>query len=137
MIPGSDAQSISQSIAQAPKAPGVDSTAAGMDAIGQMTLSMLVVVGLILACYWLIKRLNSGTGLAKKHLKVVSSSLVGAKERVVIVEVRDTWLVLGVGNGNVNKLHELPKPDDLPEEAPSPLSSFATRLSEMRTKDRP
>ncbi|WP_256251629.1 flagellar biosynthetic protein FliO, partial [Burkholderia ubonensis] len=41
-------------------------------------------------------------------LKVVSSVAVGAKESATIVEIGDTWLVLGVAPGNVRLLHTLP-----------------------------
>lgn len=135
MIPGPDVHTISQTISQAPQAPGVGSSAA-MDGLGQLTLAMVVVVGMIFACFWVVKRLNNGTGLAKKHMKVVSSSMVGAKERVVIVEVKDTWLVLGVGNGNVNKLHELPKPEDELPGTTTPTATFGAKLSELISKNR-
>jgi flagellar protein FliO/FliZ len=45
-------------------------------------------------------------------VKVVGTTAVGARERVVVVEVDDTWLLLGVGGGNVRLLHSQPKPAD-------------------------
>lgn len=135
MMPVTDIHPLSQSTTQAPQAPGVGS-GAGMDGLGQLTLSMVVVIALIFACFWIIKRLNNGTGLAKKHMKVVSSSMVGAKERVVIVEVKNTWLVLGVGNGNVNKLHELPKPEEEQPATTTRPATFGAKLSELISKNR-
>lgn len=38
----------------------------------------------------------------------MSSVAVGAKESATIVEIGDTWLVLGVAPGNVQLLHTLP-----------------------------
>lgn len=126
-------------IANTPVAPVTESTSMGMAVLGQTSLSLLVVVGMILGCYWVIKRCTNGTGLSRKHLKVVSSSMVGTKERVVIVEIKDTWLVLGVGNGNVNKLHVLPKPEDAGQDLEqAQLPRFADRLKEiMRPQPRP
>lgn len=120
-------------------APVADPTSMGMAVLGQTSLSLIVVVGMILGCYWVIKRFTNGTGISRKHLKIVSSSMVGTKERVVIVEIKNTWLVLGVGNGTVNKLHELPKPDDAGENVEqSKSTSFADRLKEtMRPQSRP
>ncbi|OYY59937.1 MAG: flagellar protein FliO, partial [Hydrogenophilales bacterium 28-61-11] len=43
-------------------------------------------------------------------VKVVSSTAVGSRERVVLIEVEDTRLLLGVGGGNVRLLHTLPRP---------------------------
>jgi flagellar protein FliO/FliZ len=36
---------------------------------------------------------------------------VGQRERVVLVEVADTWLVIGVAPGHVTALHSMPKGD--------------------------
>ncbi|WP_274644497.1 flagellar biosynthetic protein FliO [Pseudomonas serbica] len=126
-------------IANTPVAPVAESTSMGMAVLGQTSLSLVVVVGMILGCYWVIKRCTNGAGISRKHLKIVSSSMVGTKERVVIVEVKNTWLVLGVGNGTVNKLHELPKPEDSGQELEqAQLPRFADRLKEMmRPQSRP
>jgi flagellar protein FliO/FliZ len=43
---------------------------------------------------------------------VVGSTAVGTRERVVVVEVDGTWLLLGVGGGNVRLLHSQPRPAD-------------------------
>ena len=39
-------------------------------------------------------------------MKQIASTSLGPKERVVVVEINDTWLVLGVGGGQISKLHE-------------------------------
>jgi flagellar protein FliO/FliZ len=126
-------------IVNTPMAPTTDATSMGMAVLGQTSLSLIVVVGMILGCYWVIKRCTNGAGASRKHLKVVSSSMVGTKERVVIVEIKDTWLVLGVGNGTVNKLHQLPKPEDAGKDLEqAQLPRFADRLKEiMRPQSRP
>lgn len=84
-----------------------------ISALGQTMFALMVVLGIILALFYLVRWFTNGASHSRKHLTVISSSMVGAKERVVIVDVEGTWLVLGVGNGNVNKLHELPSPDHL------------------------
>ena len=37
--------------------------------------------------------------------------MVGPRERVVVVEVENTWLLLGVGAGQVRLLDKRDKPD--------------------------
>ena len=59
---------------------------------------------------------------AGQTLKLVASRAVGAKERVVVLELEDTWLVLGVGGGKVTKLHERPAPERPPAPEPAPTS---------------
>jgi flagellar protein FliO/FliZ len=103
----------------------------GLAIIGQSILSLVVVVGVILLLGYVVKRATNGTTRSKRHLKVVGSTMVGSKERVVIVEVENTWLLLGVGNGTVNKLHELPKPAISEEAEPAVLKgTFAERFTQ-------
>lgn len=66
---------------------------------------------LILFIGWIAKR----TGLApqaknNKLLKITSSCQVGRSEKVVIVEVDNTWLVLGVTAHSITPLHTLSAP---------------------------
>lgn len=104
----------------------------GLAVFGQTFLSLMFVVGIILLLGYLIKRMTNGTKASKRHLKVVCSTMVGSKERVVIVEVENSWLVLGVGGGNVNKLHELPKPEEVavPEIENTLEGTFAQRFAQ-------
>jgi flagellar protein FliO/FliZ len=46
-------------------------------------------------------------------LKVVASTTLGPRERVVVVEIADSWLVLGVTAAAVSTLERLPKRADL------------------------
>jgi len=110
----------------------------GMAAFGKTALVLIVMVGLIVLCGWLLKRFGPGqAGGAGQTLKVVASRAVGAKERVVVVELDDTWLVLGVGGGQVTKLHERPAPEPAPESRPAsgepainPDAPFARRFAQ-------
>ena len=70
-------------------------------------------------------------GGSSNLLHVISSASVGARERVVVVEIGDSWLVVGVAPGSVNALMTLPKGETLPA-APSVLNtSFAASLKQL------
>ncbi|MBI6882550.1 flagellar biosynthetic protein FliO [Pseudomonas putida] len=84
----------------------------GWAAYGQSILSLVVVVGVILLIGYFLRRLSSGTGTNRSRFKVVGSASVSPKVRLMIVDVEGTRLVLGIGDGNVTKLHELPVPPD-------------------------
>jgi flagellar protein FliO/FliZ len=73
-------------------------------------LSLVLILGGFIAIAWFARRYLPGMG-AQGAVKVVGTTAVGARERVVVVEVDHTWLLLGVGGGNVRLLHTLPKPD--------------------------
>ena len=111
---------------QAPAGPGLFGA----------VFALMLVLGLILALAWLLRRLP-GTGFRQAEgLRVVASAQLGAKERVVVLEVGGRQLLLGVAGNGVSMLHELPEP--LPQ-APAPklpslkeLPNFAQLLSQLR-----
>lgn len=107
-------------------------TLLGLAALGKTAFALLLVVGVIVLCAWLIRRLAPGQAGAGQHLKVIASRAVGPKERVVIVALEDTWLVLGVGGGQVTKLDQRPAPATPPPPAADPVAptSFAARFAQ-------
>lgn len=80
----------------------------GFGAVLQTLVGLVVVIGLVFGCAWLARRFGFQPVRRGGPLKVVASVAVGGKESATIVEVGDTWLVLGVAPGNVRLLHTLP-----------------------------
>ncbi|MDB5803649.1 MAG: flagellar biosynthetic protein FliO [Betaproteobacteria bacterium] len=76
-----------------------------------------LVLGLIAVCAWIAKRIGPGRIAGGQAIKFVASQSVGSRERVVIVEVNQQWLVLGVAPGRVSTLSQMDKPA-APAEAP-------------------
>ncbi|WP_175731290.1 flagellar biosynthetic protein FliO [Burkholderia ambifaria] len=79
----------------------------GVGAVLQTLVGLAVVIGLVFGCAWLARRFGFQPARRGGPLKVVSSVGLGAKESATIVEIGDTWLVLGVAPGNVRLLHTL------------------------------
>lgn len=104
----------------------------GWAVFGQTFLALIIVIAAILLIGYGLRKLTNGTALSRRHIKVVGSAMVGTKERVVIIEIKDRWLVLGVGNGNVTKLDKLPKPDEViaPEPENELNGTFAQRFGQ-------
>lgn len=75
----------------------------------QMFLALIGVLALLFACLWILKKLTTQRGAAAGLLRVIAATAVGTRERVVIVEVGSTWLVLGVAPGQVSTLAEIPR----------------------------
>jgi len=90
----------------------------------QAGLGLAVVIGLIFLLAWVARRFGLQPPGNGKLLKVVSSVMVGQRERVVVVEIGDAWLVLGVAGGHVRALHTLPA-GQLPTAPATPLAAFA------------
>jgi flagellar protein FliO/FliZ len=98
--------------------------------LAQISFSLLMVLACIVAVAWLLKRMNltrQGTG---NLLKVIGSVAIGQRERVVLVEVNDTWLVVGVGPGQIRTLHTLKKSENWQNEPTVPADNkFANMLT--------
>lgn len=76
---------------------------------GQLLLGLAVVLALVVGSLWVLKKLVAPRGEGAGLLRVVAGTAVGTRERVVIVEVGSTWLVLGVAPGRVSALAEVPR----------------------------
>lgn len=74
----------------------------------QAVMGLVVVVGLIFLLAWAARRIGLQRLTGSGVVKVISSAALGTRERVVVVEVAGTWLVLGVSASQVNTLHTLP-----------------------------
>ena len=116
-------------------APAIGQHAAGSPGLGGAVVSLLAVLALILGLAWLLKRLPA-TGLrGSEHLRVVSSLVVGQRERVVVVEVGGQQILLGVTPQGITALHTLPTPLPTAHPATPPLPSFAKLLATKLRKD--
>jgi flagellar protein FliO/FliZ len=80
----------------------------GVGAVLQTVLGLLVVIGLVFACAWLARRFGLQPGSRGGLVKTIGGASLGGKERVAVVEIGDTWLVLGAAPGNVRLLHTMP-----------------------------
>ncbi|RAS25266.1 flagellar biosynthetic protein FliO [Paraburkholderia bryophila] len=82
--------------------------ALGVGAVLQTIFALLVVIGLVFACGWLARRFGLQPASRGGLVKTVGGASLGGKERVAVVEIGDTWLVLGTAPGNVRLLHTMP-----------------------------
>lgn len=77
----------------------------------QMLLALLLVLGAILGSAWLLKRFGPTQMGGGGAMKVLGGVAVGPRERLVLVEVGETWLIVGVAPGQVNTVHTMPRPE--------------------------
>lgn len=75
----------------------------------QLLFGLATVLALLLGGLWLLKKLVLRHHAHPALLRVIAATAVGGRERVVILEVGGTWLVLGVAPGSVSALAELPR----------------------------
>lgn len=93
--------------------------------------ALVFVLLLVYAAGWLARRSGALRPVAAAPIRTIASVSVGTRERVVIVEAGEQWLVLGVAPGRVNALHTMPA-QPLPEAGPAAAPSFAELLKKIR-----
>ena len=84
--------------------------AVGAGSLTQVTLSLLLVLGIVFAAAWVTRRLCGFGKFGNGALHVVTEIAVGTKERVVLVQVGKQQLLIGVAPGRVSTLHVLDEP---------------------------
>nr|WP_322011096.1 flagellar biosynthetic protein FliO [Paraburkholderia sp. J12] len=82
--------------------------ALGFGAVLQTVFGLAVVIAVVFGCAWLARRLGLQGAPRNALVKTVGGASLGGKERVAVVEIGDTWLVLGAAPGNVRLLHTMP-----------------------------
>jgi flagellar protein FliO/FliZ len=99
-------------------------------------LGLMAVIAVLLLATWLVKRFGGATPWGQGGaLKVLGGLSVGPRERIVLVEVGETWLVIGVTASQVRTLHTMAKgslPDGLSNAAPTPFSGWLKEMMEKR-----
>lgn len=99
-------------------------------------LALALIIGLLLGATWLARKVSGGKGFGHGGMQVIGGIALGPRERIVLVEVGDTWLVIGIVPGQIRTLHQLPK-GELPNGlAGGPEASFAHWLKTVAERRR-
>ncbi len=73
----------------------------------KMVLGLAVVLAVMALISWLVKRMLPNAAGQNSAIKVLGGVSVGSRERVVVLEVADRWLVVGVAQGQVSAIANL------------------------------
>ena len=101
----------------------------------QLVFGLLLVLGLIFLLAWLLRRVQQAGPAGKGQvIEIVGSRALGPRDRLMLVQVGNEQILLGLSPGNITALHVLKEPVQVPStEKPTP--EFAQRLLEMLGKD--
>lgn len=102
---------------------------ASLPGLGQIVISLALVVAAIVLLAFLYKKLQLKMP-GSKHFKVIATLPVGQKERLLVIEIQGKQRVIGVTPHSVNFLFELE--NSLPEEKLA--SDFHTQLQSFLKK---
>jgi flagellar protein FliO/FliZ len=116
-----------------PETPGVSG-----GAILQMLFGLALVIGLLFLGIYLVQRLNGGKTFGNSGpLRIVGGLMLSPRERIVLLEVDETWVVIGIVPGQIKTLHTLPR-GELPvgKDAENRFGVWLKHVTE-RTSERP
>lgn len=123
--------------ALAAEPPAVTTPLATSDVGGQLVqlmLGLLLVVALIFALAWLLRRVQQIGPRGNHAIKLLASQALGPRERLVLVQVGNEQVLLGLSAGRITPLHVLKEPVHLSDGEPA-TPEFAQRLMELLGKD--
>ena len=95
--------------AMPPGAPMTMAPAASAGSLLQTILALVFVLALLIGLAWFMKRYGPKTLGGNNKMRIVSSLNLGGRERIVLVEVADQWIVVGASPGRINALATLPR----------------------------
>lgn len=106
----------------------------------QAALALSLIVALLACTAWLARKVSGGKRFGQGGLKVIGGVALGPRERIVLLEIGNEWLVIGIVPGQIRTLHRLAKGSSLQEEDLSvatekPFAQWLRNISERRTDD--
>ncbi|KQB53234.1 flagellar assembly protein FliO [Pseudomonas endophytica] len=107
--------------------------------LAQLVLGLLLVLGLIFALAWLLRRVQQAGPRQGQVIELISSRALSARDRLVLVQVGNEQILLGLTPGRITPLHVLKEPVEVESNAQPATPEFAKRLMEIlgQQKDKP
>jgi len=75
----------------------------------QTVVALAFVLAILVGLAWALKRFGPRNVTGGSTVKLVGALSVGARERILVVEVGDQWIVVGASPGRMNALATLPR----------------------------
>ena len=75
----------------------------------QTIAALCVVLALLGVLAWVMKRFGPKAATGTAQLRIVGALNLGGRERIMVVEVGDQWIVVGASPGRVNALATMPR----------------------------
>jgi flagellar protein FliO/FliZ len=79
-----------------------------------VTLGLLLIIGLIFGLSWFVKRFSHGTFTGNAHLKIIATMPLGTRERIALIDAGGQQLLLGITPTQINTLHVFDVPVTTP-----------------------
>ena len=99
--------------------------------IVQMIVGLAIVLAVLIGGALLVRRLGNFPTVVDSPLKVITGLSLSPRDRLVVVQVGDKQLLLGLSPGRIQTLHVLEVPLDMSTTSPSGLNALTQRFSSL------
>jgi len=100
-----------------------------------MIISLFMVLALIIASAWILKKFNL-TQRSASGMKVITSLPVGHKEKLIVVQVGDEQLLIGVSQQQVTLLKVLDTPLTMEPQVSQDISQSLSKFLTKSTRNK-
>ena len=122
-----------EAVATTAAAPVASSGVAGQ--LTQLVFGLLLVLGLIFFLAWLLRRVQQAGPAGKGQvIELIGSRALGPRDRLMLVQVGNEQILLGLSPGTITALHVLKEPVQVPSSEKA-TPEFAQRLMDILGKD--
>ncbi|MGI4718452.1 MAG: flagellar biosynthetic protein FliO [Janthinobacterium lividum] len=122
---------------RAPQIVMPPSSAPNTGSLLQTVLALVLVLAILLGLAWFMKRFGPRGMGGGANVKLVGALNIGGRERIMVVEVGDQWIVVGASPGRVNALATMPRQEGAQAELAghaAPAASFGDWLKKTVDK---
>ncbi|XOV81529.1 MAG: flagellar biosynthetic protein FliO [bacterium] len=78
-----------------------------MDNIWQVALALVLIVGLVVLLGYVVRRFQGVQGQQSGQLRIVDSTYLGPKEKLVLVRIADQHVLIGMNAQCITRLAQL------------------------------
>ncbi|NEV60500.1 flagellar biosynthetic protein FliO [Thiorhodococcus minor] len=98
--------------------------------LAQLLGGLVLVIVLIILFAWMLRRMPGLQGQGPSLIQVLAVRNLGARERLMLIQVGEEQVLIGVTPSGIQRLHTLAKPLDVAPDTPL-TADFASLLSRM------
>ena len=89
--------------------PALPAAPSAAGSLVQTVLALGFVLAILMGLAWALKRFGPRNVTGGNTVKLVGALSVGARERILVVEVGEQWIVVGASPGRMNALATMPR----------------------------
>lgn len=96
----------------------------------KLTGGLLLIVALIFLLAWLMKKFNLNQQSQSGLIRIIAGLSIGTRDRIVLLQIGEEQILLGLTPGRIEKLHTLAQPLEVSGEQ-AVTASFASKINRL------